>query len=74
MRRYRVGGEGSVTTGERVYAVRGNESTFIPVGSPQRLENPGSEPLRVIEVECGEYLDEDDIVRTDDHPGRGNRV
>ncbi len=54
-----------MTTGERVYAVRVNESTFIPVGSPQRLEKPAR--LRVIDEQRGEYLDEEDIVRIDDY-------
>jgi mannose-1-phosphate guanylyltransferase len=65
-----VSGEARVTNGDRVYALRGNESTFIPVGSRHRLENPGSEPLLVIEVQCGEYLGEDDIVRFDDRYNR----
>ena len=67
-----VSGEGRVTNGDRVYAVRVNESTFIPVGSQHRLENPGSVPLLVIEVQCGDYLGEDDIVRIDDRYGRHN--
>ena len=65
-----VSGEARVTNGDRVYALRGNESTFIPVGSRHRLENPGSEPLLLIEVQCGEYLGEDDIVRFDDRYNR----
>ena len=68
-----VYGRARVTNGERVYAVGVNESTFIPLGSRHRLENPGSEPLLVIEVQCGEYLEEDDIVRIDDRYGRGDR-
>jgi mannose-1-phosphate guanylyltransferase len=65
-----VSGEARVTNGDRVYAMRANESTFIPVGSRHRLENPGSEALWVIEVQCGDYLGEDDIVRFDDRYGR----
>jgi mannose-1-phosphate guanylyltransferase len=65
-----VGGEARVTQGERSYALRANESTFIPVGTRHRLENPGSEPLLVIEVQCGDYVGEDDIVRFDDRYGR----
>jgi mannose-1-phosphate guanylyltransferase/mannose-6-phosphate isomerase len=68
-----VSGAARVTNGESVYAVGVNESTFIPLGSRHRLENPGPEPLLVIEVQCGEYLEEDDIVRIDDRYGRGDR-
>ena len=69
-----VSGEARVTNGDRVYPVRVSESTFIPVGSRHRLENPGSAPLLVIEVQCGDYLGEDDIVRFDDRYGRQNPV
>jgi len=65
-----VSGGARVTNGDRIYALRVNESTFIPVGSRHRLENPGTEPLLLIEVQCGEYLGEDDIVRFDDRYGR----
>ena len=47
-----------------------NESTYIPVGIKHRLENPGKEPLEIIEVQNGEYLGEDDIERFDDQYGR----
>jgi mannose-1-phosphate guanylyltransferase len=67
-----VSGEARVTNGDRVFAMRVNESTFIPVGSRHRLENPGYGPLLVIEVQCGDYLGEDDIVRFDDRYGRHN--
>ncbi len=50
--------------------MRANESTFIPIGARHRLENPGPEPLLSIEVLCGEYVGEDDIVRIDDVYGR----
>ena len=65
-----VSGEARVTTGDRVYTVRTNESTYIPVETRHRLENAGSEPLVMIEVQCGSYLGEDDIVRFDDQYGR----
>ena len=65
-----VGGEARVTNGERVYTVRTNESTFIPVETRHRLENLGTEPLVMIEVQCGEYVGEDDIVRFQDQYGR----
>jgi mannose-1-phosphate guanylyltransferase len=65
-----VRGVADVTCGERVYPVRANESTFIPVETRHRLGNSTTEPLVMIEVQCGDYLGEDDIVRFDDHYGR----
>ena len=53
-----------------IYRIGANESTFIPVETRHRLENPGTEPLVIIEVQCGDYLGEDDIVRFDDKYGR----
>lgn len=47
-----------------------NQSTYIPVGKPHRLENPGKIPLHLIEVQSGAYLGEDDIVRFEDSYGR----
>ena len=47
-----------------------NESTFIPLKTRHRLENAGAEPLVMIEVQCGDYVGEDDIVRFDDQYGR----
>jgi len=47
-----------------------NESTYIPIGARHRLENPGKVPLRIVEVQCGGYLGEDDITRFDDAYGR----
>ena len=61
-----VSGTARVTCGERVHIVNINESTFIPIGSNHRLENPGVIPLIIIEVQSGEYLGEDDIVRFQD--------
>ena len=65
-----VSGDAQVTNGERVFTVRTNESTFIPRETKHRLENRGSDPLVMIEVQCGDYLGEDDIVRFDDQYGR----
>jgi mannose-1-phosphate guanylyltransferase/mannose-6-phosphate isomerase len=59
-----------VICGERVYDVSAGESTFIPVQTRHRLENRGTERLAIIEVQCGEYVGEDDIVRFDDKYGR----
>ena len=65
-----VSGEASVTNGERNYELAANESTFIPIGTRHRLANVRNEPLVVIEVQCGEYVGEDDIVRFEDQYGR----
>ena len=61
-----VSGTAKVTCGDTVRIVNINESTFIPIGSNHRLENPGVIPLVIIEVQSGEYLGEDDIVRFED--------
>ena len=65
-----VGGTALVTRGEKTEIVRENESVYIPIGTIHRLENPGTEPLSLIEVQSGQYLGEDDIVRIDDSYGR----
>ncbi|MEK6744535.1 MAG: mannose-1-phosphate guanylyltransferase/mannose-6-phosphate isomerase [Nitrospirota bacterium] len=61
-----VSGTARVTNGDKVYDVHTNESTYIPISAKHRLENPGRVPLQIIEVQSGEYLGEDDIVRFDD--------
>ena len=65
-----VKGTARVTRGDDVFLVTENESTFIPLGVRHRLENQGSIPLEIIEVQSGSYLGEDDIVRFDDIYGR----
>jgi len=65
-----VSGTAQVTCGDKVFAMRENESTYIPLGSKHRLENMGPEPLHLIEVQSGSYLGEDDIVRFEDTYGR----
>lgn len=65
-----VSGMARVTNGERVFFVHINESTYIPAGHKHRLENPGVLDLVMIEVQSGEYLGEDDIVRYEDNYGR----
>jgi mannose-6-phosphate isomerase len=67
-----VSGTAMVTNGDRVFQVNVNESTYIPIGSQHRLENPGKILLVIIEVQNGEYLGEDDIVRFDDDYQRCN--
>jgi mannose-1-phosphate guanylyltransferase / mannose-6-phosphate isomerase len=65
-----VRGIADVIRGEETFAVRENESTFIPVNTKHRLANSTGAPLVMIEVQCGDYLGEDDIVRFDDQYGR----
>lgn len=65
-----VSGTARVTRGEESYLVSENQSTFIPLGTKHRLENPGHMPLEMIEVQSGSYLGEDDIVRFEDKYGR----
>jgi mannose-1-phosphate guanylyltransferase/mannose-6-phosphate isomerase len=61
-----VAGTAKVTRDDQVMLVSENESTFIPIGTKHRLENPGKLPLHLIEVQSGGYLGEDDIVRFED--------
>jgi len=65
-----VSGTAKVSTGDEIRLVHTNESTYIPAGHKHRLENPGLVDLVMIEVQSGEYLGEDDIVRFEDAYGR----
>jgi mannose-1-phosphate guanylyltransferase/mannose-6-phosphate isomerase len=65
-----ISGTARVTKGEGVFDVHPNESTFIPVSVRHRLENLGIIPLQIIEVQNGDYVEEDDIERFDDEFGR----
>jgi mannose-1-phosphate guanylyltransferase len=65
-----VSGMARVLNGAQELFVQTNESTYIPAGHQHRLSNPGMLPLIMIEVQSGEYLGEDDIVRFDDDYGR----
>jgi mannose-1-phosphate guanylyltransferase/mannose-6-phosphate isomerase len=65
-----VSGTAEVTRGDDVYMVSKNQSTYIPIGEKHRLRNPGKIPLKLIEVQSGDYLGEDDIERFDDVYGR----
>jgi len=65
-----LSGTARVVRGDEVFFVNPNESTYIPMETRHRLENPGKIPLQIIEVQNGEYLEEDDIVRFDDEYGR----
>lgn len=61
-----VRGIGRVTRDDEVFDLRENQSIFIPLGAKHRLQNLTDQPLEIIEVQCGEYLGEDDIVRFED--------
>ncbi|MHB8981930.1 mannose-1-phosphate guanylyltransferase/mannose-6-phosphate isomerase [Thiobacillus sp.] len=61
-----VSGTASVTCGDDVMLLAENQSTYIPLGTTHRLENPGKVDLHMIEVQSGTYLGEDDIVRFED--------
>ncbi|WP_306477639.1 mannose-1-phosphate guanylyltransferase/mannose-6-phosphate isomerase [Methyloversatilis sp.] len=65
-----VSGTARVTCGENILLLSENQSTYIPLGTTHRLENPGKLPLEMIEVQSGSYLGEDDIVRFEDTYGR----
>lgn len=65
-----VRGVARVTRGNDMFDLYENQSTYIPLGMRHRLENPGENPLHLIEVQSGSYLGEDDIVRFDDNYGR----
>jgi mannose-1-phosphate guanylyltransferase/mannose-6-phosphate isomerase len=65
-----VSGIARVTRDNDVFELHANQSTYIPIGAKHRLENPGSQMLELIEVQSGDYLGEDDIVRYDDVYGR----
>ena len=61
-----VSGTATCTVGDKVFYVRPNESTYIPSGTPHRLQNEGKLPLVIVEVQVGEYTGEDDIIRMQD--------
>jgi mannose-1-phosphate guanylyltransferase/mannose-6-phosphate isomerase len=61
-----VQGTAKVTVGEKVELLTENQSVYIPLGAIHRLENPGTEPLVIIEVQTGTYFGEDDIIRYED--------
>jgi mannose-1-phosphate guanylyltransferase/mannose-6-phosphate isomerase len=65
-----VKGTAKVTIGDREIFTHENESAYVPKSTLHRLENPGKVPLEIIEVQNGEYVGEDDIVRVEDYYGR----
>lgn len=67
-----VKGVARVTRNNDVFELFENQSTYIPIGAKHRLENPGAEMLELVEVQSGDYLGEDDIVRYSDIYGRSS--
>ena len=65
-----VSGVATISNNEIEYTLQENQSTYIPQTHRHRLTNNGTEPLSIIEVQCGDYVGEDDIVRFDDTYGR----
>jgi mannose-6-phosphate isomerase-like protein (cupin superfamily) len=65
-----VRGKARITLDDKEFDLTVNESTYIPIGAVHRIANPFDEPVHIIEVQCGDYLGEDDIVRLEDNYGR----
>jgi mannose-1-phosphate guanylyltransferase len=65
-----VSGSALVEVGDSETLLSVNESIYIPIGEKHRLSNPGKIPVKLIEVQSGQYLGEDDIVRFEDVYGR----
>ena len=65
-----VSGTATVTIGDQESVIHEGESIFVPKSAIHRVENPGKVSLEIIEVQVGEYLGEDDIVRFEDVYGR----
>ena len=65
-----VNGTAKVRIGEREFLLNANESAYIPMNTVHRLENPTAQDIHLIEVQCGDYFGEDDIVRLEDRYGR----
>lgn len=68
-----VKGTAEIICGEKKLTLSENQSTYIPLGEKHRLSNPGDTPVEIVEVQSGSYLGEDDIVRFEDHYGRGKK-
>ena len=65
-----VRGKARITLNDKEFDLAVNESTYIPIGAVHRIANPYDDPVHIIEVQCGDYLGEDDIVRLEDNYGR----
>jgi mannose-1-phosphate guanylyltransferase/mannose-6-phosphate isomerase len=69
-----VRGKAQITKNDEVFDLAVNESTYIAIGDVHRIANPYDEPVHIIEVQCGDYLGEDDIVRLEDNYGREGTI
>ena len=67
-----VRGTAQVTRGDEQFILKEDQSTYIPLGVPHRLENAGKIPLEIIEIQTGSYLAEDDTRRLEDLYGRSD--
>jgi mannose-6-phosphate isomerase-like protein (cupin superfamily) len=65
-----VQGTAKIRRGDQEMMLSEDQSTYIPIGTAHRIENPGKIPLHLIEVQSGSYLGEDDIIRLEDSYGR----
>jgi len=65
-----VSGTAEVQLNDSIQIIGENQSTYVPLGCKHRLSNPGKIPLKIIEVQSGSYLEEDDIERIEDDHGR----
>jgi mannose-1-phosphate guanylyltransferase/mannose-6-phosphate isomerase len=65
-----VRGAARITLDDKEFDLNVNEFTYVPIGAVHRIANPFDEPVHIIEVQCGDYLGEDDIVRLEDKYGR----
>ena len=65
-----VGGRARVTRDDEVLEIGRDQAVYLPLGARHRVENPGDEMLVLIEVQIGDKLDENDIVRLEDRYGR----
>ena len=65
-----VSGTAEVQLNDSRQLIAENQSTYVPLGCKHRLSNPGKIPLKIIEVQSGSYLEEDDIERFEDDHGR----
>lgn len=65
-----VRGVARITLDDKEFDLNVNESTYVPIGAVHRIANPYDEPVHIVEVQCGDYLGEDDIVRLEDNYGR----
>jgi mannose-6-phosphate isomerase-like protein (cupin superfamily) len=67
-----VKGTAKVRVGDKEFLLESNQSTYIPINTLHRLENPTKQNIAIIEVQCGDYFGEDDIERFEDIYGRTN--